>query len=104
MPEPGQYEIGIRKGSPDDFLNGRFNQASLKILDKEELRTMPKSDLKLMRNEIFARYGLIFSAGGEMDQYFRQQDWYQGQYTRVDQFLTDIEKENVGLIKEFEGK
>ena len=102
IPESGQYEIGLKKDSPGNFLNGKFNQASLRILDKEELRKMAKADLKLMRNEIFARYGLIFSAGGEMEQYFRKQDWYQRQNHRVDQFLTEIEKENIGLIKEFE--
>ena len=101
-PETGQYEIGLRKSSSDNFLSGQFIQASTRILGKEDLSTTTKTDLKLMRNEIFARYGLKFIAGGEMDQYFKKQDWYRAQYDNVDQFLTNIEKENIRLIKELE--
>jgi hypothetical protein len=103
-PEAGQYEIGLRKSSSGNFLSGQFTQASTKILSKEELSKMTRADLRLMRNEIFARYGLKFTAGGDMDQYFKKQDWYQGLYDNVDPFLTDIEKENIRLIKELERK
>ena len=103
-PEAGHYEIGLRKSSLDKFLNGQFTQASTRILSKEDLIKTTKADLKLMRNEIFARYGLKFTAGGEMDQYFKKYDWYHAQYDNVDQFLTDIEKENINLIKELERK
>jgi hypothetical protein len=104
MPEVRQYEIGLRKSSSNNFLTGKFTEASFKILDEEEMAKMTKADLKLMRNEIFARYGLKFSAGGEMDQYFKKQDWYHGQYDNVDQFLTDIYKQNNTFIKQVELK
>ena len=104
MPEAGQYEIGLRKNSLSNFLSGKFTHASTRILNKEELTKITKTELKLMRNEIFARYGLKFNSGGEMDEYFKKQDWYQAQYSNVDKFLTIIEKENIRLIKELEGK
>jgi hypothetical protein len=100
--EKGQWEIGLRKGGLQDFLDGNFTQASLRALDKDELIKWDKSDLKIMRNEIFARYGLKFKAGGEMDNYFRKQTWYQGQHDSVDEFLTDLEKDNVKIIQELE--
>jgi hypothetical protein len=55
-----------------------------------------------MRNEIFARYGYKFTPGSEMYNYFNQQDWYSAKYDNVNDFLTDIEKENINLIKQAE--
>ncbi len=63
---------------------------------------MTKNELEIMRNEIFARYGLKFSLGGEMDLYFRQQKWYKPQYENVTKFLTQLELGNIELIKEIE--
>jgi hypothetical protein len=37
-----------------------------------------------------------------MDKYFKHQDWYSGQHDNVDKFLTDLEKENINLIQQFE--
>src|SRR5687768_12820767 len=37
IPESRQWEIGLRRGSVNDFLNGKFIQASLRQLDKNEL-------------------------------------------------------------------
>ena len=55
-----------------------------------------------MRNEIFARYGYIFKEGGEMEKYFKSQDWYTPEHKNVNDFLTEIEKENLKLIREVE--
>ena len=101
-PERGQWEIGVRNGSLDDYLEGNFTQASLRLLDKSELLSLDKSNLRLMRNEIFARYGLKFRVGGEMESYFRKQAWYHGQHDNVDRFLTELERENIKVIKELE--
>ena len=59
-------------------------------------------ELKLMRNEIFARYGYRFEPNGIMDQYFSDKAWYQPQYEDVTPFLTDIEIQNVNQIKDTE--
>jgi hypothetical protein len=104
IPESGQWEIGLRRGNPNDFLSGKYIQASLRQLDKNELVKLDNSELKLMRNEIFARYGLKFKTGGEMDSYFAKQTWYRRQHDSVDKFLTDVEKENIKMIQEAESR
>jgi hypothetical protein len=104
IPESGQWEIGLRRGNPNDFLSGKFIQASLRQLEKNELVKLDNPELKLMRNEIFARYGLKFKTGGEMDSYFTKQTWYRRQHDNVDKFLTDVEKENIKIIQEVESR
>lgn len=104
IPESGQWEIGLRRGNPNEFLNGKFIQASLRQLDKNELIKLDNSALKLMRNEIFARYGFKFKTGGEMDSYFRMQTWYRRQHDNVDKFLTGVEKDNIKVIQEIESR
>ncbi len=61
----GQYEVGFVAGKAELFVDGQFPQASLRQLNAAELAKMPKADLQLMRNEIYARYGYIFKAGGD---------------------------------------
>lgn len=104
LAENGGYEIGTKSYSVTDYFSGKFTQASLRQLRAEELRKMSKSDLKLIRNEIFARYGFIFKSGGEMNLYFKKQDWYTAQHDNVDKFLTDLEKENIKLIQQIENE
>jgi hypothetical protein len=98
----GNYEIGKKSGEIEWSYPGKYPQASLRHLKEDELKTMSKTELEIMRNEIFARYGYIFSAGGKMEQYFKQQDWYEGQHKNVSNFLTDLEKENIKLINRIE--
>ncbi len=98
----GEYDIGTKKFVIEWAYSGKYPQASLRHLRGDELRTMPTAELGIMRNEIFARYGYIFSAGSEMEQYFKQQDWYEGQHKNVNNFLTDLEKMNIKLINQIE--
>ncbi len=99
-----EYEIGTKSYPIDDYFNGKFTQASKRFLSRGELIKMPKSDLKIMRNEIFARYGYKFKPDGEMDKYFKNQDWYLAHHDNVNGFLTDLEKENIRLIQLIEKK
>jgi hypothetical protein len=101
--EDGQ-EIGYKSHSLQDNYSGKYTQASLRLLNRDELIKMSKTDLKIMRNEIFARYGYKFKPGGEMDKYFQSLDWYSGQHDNVDKFLTDLEKENIDQIQLIENK
>lgn len=81
---------------------GKFPNASLDSLLQKDLKKISKRDMKLMRNEIYARYGYIFSKNGEMDQYFRKQEWYEPKYKNIDIFLTELEKNNITYMKAFE--
>jgi len=100
--DKGEFEIGIRTGLINSNFPGKYPQASMRILSPEELNEMTKPNLQIMRNEIFARYGYKFNLGGEIDLYFKNQDWYSGQHDNVNAFLTNIEKENIKLIQRIE--
>ncbi|MDE5422754.1 YARHG domain-containing protein [Ancylomarina sp. DW003] len=100
--EKGEFEIGIQKGLINSNFPGKYPQASMRKLTREELSELSKSNLQIMRNEVFARYGFIFKSGEKMDLYFQNQDWYNGQYKNVNSFLTELEKDNLRLISQLE--
>lgn len=102
--ENGGYEIGTKSGSVTNHYSGEYPQASIYLLRNDELSQMTKSELKIMRNEIFARYGYIFRPGGAMENYFKKQKWYKSQHSDVNDFLTGLEKENIKLIQFYERK
>lgn len=98
-----EYELGSKANSTIlEFFPGKFIMASIQDLDPEELQELTLEELKIMRNEIFARYGYQFRKGGQMDQYFRKTDWYRPQHSNVDSFLTTLEKKNIKLIQQAE--
>ncbi len=80
---------------------GRYPQASTNVLVEEEVANMVKADLRLMRNEIYARHGYAFKMK-DMRAYFDNQDWYMPMNTDIRNMLTEIEKKNVDLIKQYE--
>jgi hypothetical protein len=86
---------------PTSLKQGRFPYTSERLLVLSDLSGMSKGDLKIMRNEIFARHGYIFRTP-DMKSYFSQQAWYRAQNENVTSFLTEIEKQNIGLIKKYE--
>ena len=54
-----------------------------------------------MRNELYARHGMVFSTPRWRD-LFRKQPWYQGVAENVDALLSPTEQANVKLIVEAE--
>jgi hypothetical protein len=96
------FETGVRSYSVSKFYPGRFPQVSFRLQRIADLKEMSPADLRIMRNEIFARYGYIFKTGGEMEAYFKTQSWYRGQHIHIDHFLTELEKENIRLILQAE--
>lgn len=85
-------------------IEGVYPQSSQYALSEEELREMTPEALRIMRNEIFARKGFIFEKQ-DMQTYFSNQSWYRPQYrdyAHVANLLSDIEKENVEIIKRVE--
>lgn len=96
-----KYEIGLRYNHLVE-LEGKYPQASLQFIPQDKLNAMTAFELKIMRNEIFARYGYIFREGGAMETYFSKQSWYSPAHKNVDAWLTLIEKENINRIREAE--
>jgi len=72
-----------------------------KKLTKRDLRGKSKGMLRLMRNEIFARYGRPF-ASEDLHQYFTKKSWYQVNPDYSDELLNKIDRKNILLIKEVE--
>ena len=80
---------------------GRYPEASSRYLQDSDVRSLSSYDLKIMRNEIFARHGFIFKTD-DMRNYFSAQSWYRPMYSAVTKRLTTIEKWNVDFIKGYE--
>ncbi|BDD04550.1 YARHG domain-containing protein [Aureibacter tunicatorum] len=96
-------ELGkIMGDSQELYCNGKFPQASLTLLSDSDLEKLTLHELKVMRNEIFARYSYKFKLGGEMDKYFKSQDWYLPYSDSAN--LTELEIRNIALIKKAESK
>ena len=88
--ESGQEAVG---GEALDVVNTR--------LSREQLSEYSKDELRLLRNEIYARHGYIFKAQ-DLKNHFSQQAWYKPERTDVNSMLSAIEKENIKLIESLE--
>ncbi|MDO5986863.1 YARHG domain-containing protein [Flavivirga amylovorans] len=95
-----QFEFGFLEKDSDHFSYKQTTE--FEIMKDEYIRSLSLEELRIMRNEIFAKYGYIFREGGKMDRYFKKQEWYRGIYENVDDFLTDIEKANISAIQKVE--
>lgn len=80
---------------------GKYPEASDKIITDSVLYDLSSEELKIMRNEIFARHGFIFKPGSVND-YFNKQSWYTPKLSNVETLLTNIEKDNIKKIKNWE--
>lgn len=83
-------------------LPGNYPIVSTEILTPVALSYYSKYELKIMRNEIFARYGYPFNSS-EMKEYFSKQNWYVRGTSDAVNNLTPLERLNVELIQ-FEEK
>lgn len=100
--KPGISEFGFLTSKLDGYFNGKYPFSSYRFLTEDELYKITSSDLRIMRNEIYARQGYKFNPDGEMDIYFRKQNWYKPRFDNVDHSLTEIEKINVQTILKIE--
>ena len=74
-------------------------------LTREDLQGMTKEQLRLARNELFARYGTIFGVADLAD-YFGSKSWYTAKIS-FDEFyenveMNEIEEANLALILQVE--
>ena len=76
-----------------DLLNKRFDSFDLARLNNENLR--------LLRNMIYAKYGLRFQSN-DLNSYFGKFNWYKPLYNNVDNLLNEIDRWNIELISVFE--
>ncbi|MBE5105675.1 YARHG domain-containing protein [Bacillus thuringiensis] len=74
-----------------------FPDSDIRKLTSSDLRYLSKEQLKIARNEIYARHGHIFQTK-DMQVYFSKQSWYRENPYFTGK-LTDIETYNIELIK-----
>lgn len=104
------YFLFIKKKSTDSVelqnststqeLIGLYPYTSQRLLTDTEVSNLSQSDLRIMRNEIYARHGFIFQSK-EMANYFSSQSWYTPKYYNVTDRLSAIEKNNIAMIKSY---
>jgi hypothetical protein len=80
---------------------GSWPEASQRLLKADDIENLPKQELEFMRNEIFARHGYCFKKKN-LRQQFEMEDWYVPNTVDIKGFLTDIEKQNIAMIKRYE--
>ncbi len=87
----------------DDYI---IADSSTRYLSESDLSSLTEWEIRIARNEIFARHGRKFTTQ-ELQDYFDGKDWYKGTVA-ADKFDTDvlnaIEKANLQLIVEYEKK
>ncbi len=96
-----QGKNALEKNREHSQAPGRYPLTSQRLLIDDDLKDMSKADLRIMRNEIYARHGLIFQAA-DMQNYFSAQSWYSAQYDNVINMLSNIEKNNIAMIRKYE--
>ena len=74
-----------------------------KLISEPMLRGLSLYELRLLRNEIYARHGRQFQAPW-LSQYFFSQPWYQPDDNFKDEQLSGTDKTNVETIVAFENK
>ncbi len=74
-------------------------------LTRADLQGLSKEKLRLARNEIFARHGMIFGVP-DLDAYFGEKSWYKPTYSYDDFYdkveMSAIEEANIALINQVE--
>jgi hypothetical protein len=74
-----------------------------KLLSERMLHGLSLHELRLLRNEVYARHGRIFRTGW-LQQHFGSQSWYEPLEDFKDEELSGPDKQNVELIVAYENK
>ena len=74
---------------------------STNLVTDETLGYLFAEDLRVLRNEIYARHGRVFK-DKKLQQYFETQSWYKANPEFMDDQLNEIEVQNLAKIKEAE--
>lgn len=73
-------------------------------LKKSDLKCLSIEELRIARNEIYARHGRMFD-DKKLQKYFDSQSWYEGTVPASEfseDVLSSVEKKNVAFIRQFE--
>jgi hypothetical protein len=74
-----------------------------RVIAASELTGRSKAELRVMRNEVYAHHGRVFQSG-DLHDYFSLKPWYQQNPNYTDGLLSDVDKENIRVIQEYEDR
>ena len=97
-PPPNQRKPNYNNG----YVAGDYPEGTTRYLTYNDLSYKSKYQLKIMRNEIYARHGYIFQKSQDMWSHFNSKSWYSPRYYNVDGMLSKVEQYNINYIKQFE--
>ncbi|RZJ99515.1 MAG: TIR domain-containing protein [Novosphingobium sp.] len=100
-PESGSVSDGAEDAPPPNPADMTFADSSTRLLTSAEIAPLGPTTLRVARNEIYARKGRRFADPWLRD-WFGRYAWYQPRFDTVE--LNDIEKQNVALIQQAEGR
>ena len=90
-----QRHVALSPGDMELFEN--------KLISEQMLHGLSLHELRLLRNEIYARHGRIFRTPW-IEQYFSSQAWYDAKEDFKDEELSGADKTNVETIVAYENK
>jgi YARHG domain len=90
-----QRRVAIAPGDMELFEN--------KLIAEQMLRGLSLHELRLLRNEIYARHGRIFKTDW-LSQYFGGQPWYDPKEDFKDEEISGADKTNIETIVKYENK
>jgi hypothetical protein len=90
-----QRRVALAPGDMELFEN--------KLITEQMLHGLSLHELRLLRNEIYARHGRVFKTAW-LDQYFGGQAWYDPKQEFKDEELSGADKTNVETIVAYEAK
>ena len=73
------------------------------MIGASELQGRSKAELRVMRNEVYAHHGRVFESA-DLHDYFALKPWYQQNANYSDSLLSDVDRENIRVIQEYEDK
>jgi hypothetical protein len=96
---------------PEEALGipGHFNSVESyltpadRIVTEAELQGRSKAELRVMRNEVYARHGRVFQSP-DLHDYFTRKPWYSQNPSYSDSLLSDVDKGNIRIMQESENK
>lgn len=101
-PETTEPDVTEPDVSTSEYL---IPDSDTRELTREDLEEFTKEQLRLARNEIYARHGMIFG-DEELDQYFASKSWYTPKVSIADFYdqvnMSLIEEGNITLIRSVE--
>lgn len=93
--------LAIAQSGSTLYAQGDYPYASKRLVSYRDIESLDLQQLKIMRNEIYARHGCIFTAP-DLIEHFAKAPWYRGTMSDVTSKLSDIERINIEHIKHLE--